>query len=52
MEILTILNEWWDNSKISKDKAKDYKRKIFDEIGMFKSYKLLGDFDFFLRVLF
>jgi len=32
MEILTILNEWWDNSKISKDKAKDYKRKIFDEV--------------------
>lgn len=32
MEILPILNEWWESGKISKDKARKYKRKIFKPI--------------------
>lgn len=32
MEILTILNEWWDNKTISKEKARPYKRKVFERI--------------------
>ncbi|MDI6826254.1 MAG: ATP-binding protein [Candidatus Aenigmarchaeota archaeon] len=31
-EILTISNEWWETDTISKEKAKDYKRKIFTKI--------------------
>ena len=32
MEILTILNRWWDTGKVSEDKAKKYKRKVFKSI--------------------
>jgi len=39
MEILILLNEWWASSRISKEKAKEYKRKIFQEIkGTFFGY--------------
>ncbi len=31
-EILIIFNEWWETNKISKEKAKKYKRKIFKTI--------------------
>lgn len=32
MEILTLLNEWWVSGSISKEKAKEYKRKVFKNI--------------------
>lgn len=32
MEILTILNDWWETNSISKEKAKEYRRKIFKNI--------------------
>lgn len=31
-ELLLTLNEWWENEKISEEKAKSYRRKIFEEI--------------------
>ena len=31
-EVLLLLNEWWRNNFISKEKAKEYRRKVFDEI--------------------
>lgn len=31
-EVLIILNEWWETNEISKEKAKKYKRKVFEEI--------------------
>ncbi len=31
-EILITLNEWWETGKISKEKAKEYRRKIFAQI--------------------
>lgn len=31
-EVLLLLNEWWRTTTISKEKAKQYRRKIFDEI--------------------
>jgi len=31
-EILVALNEWWKDGVISKEKAKEYKRKIFENI--------------------
>ncbi|MGB9677936.1 MAG: ATP-binding protein [Candidatus Ratteibacteria bacterium] len=31
-EILLLLNEWWESGSIAKDKAKEYRRKIFEEI--------------------
>jgi len=31
-ELLITLNEWWETGTISKEKAKEYKRKIFNEI--------------------
>jgi predicted AAA+ superfamily ATPase len=31
-EMLITLNEWWESKTISKAKAKDYRRKIFDRI--------------------
>ncbi|MGQ9782189.1 MAG: hypothetical protein ACUVQ8_08120 [Nitrososphaeria archaeon] len=30
--VLLLLNEWWRNNIISKEKAKEYRRKVFDEI--------------------
>ncbi len=32
MELLIALNEWWDSSSITKEKAKEYKRKCFNKI--------------------
>jgi predicted AAA+ superfamily ATPase len=32
MEILLILNEWWESQSIASSKAKEYKRKIFRDI--------------------
>jgi len=32
MELLPILNEWWETGTISKEKAKEYKRKAFENI--------------------
>ncbi|MCD6478471.1 MAG: ATP-binding protein [Candidatus Diapherotrites archaeon] len=32
MEELIIQNEWWEKGKISKEKAKPYRRKVFGEI--------------------
>lgn len=32
MEILTLINEWWESGSISKEKAKEYRRKVFKNI--------------------
>ncbi|MEM7826138.1 MAG: ATP-binding protein [Candidatus Aenigmatarchaeota archaeon] len=32
MEILKLLNEWWESGGISKEKAREYKRKVFESV--------------------
>jgi len=32
MEMLSLLNEWWETGSISREKAKPYKRKVFEVI--------------------
>jgi len=31
-DILLLLNEWWETGKISKEKAKEYRRKVFPNV--------------------